>query len=245
VAGPLRRTLAAMSETETVLITGAGGALAESVIPRFAALGWRTALFDRDDGARARERYPDAWVCGVDLADEAATRAAVERTEAEAGPLAAVVHLAGGFAITPAAELSSASLLAQLSMNLVSAVHVTTAALPRMLQRGRGTIVGIAAGQAVAGGARVPAYAASKAALVAYLRSVDLEVGSEGVRTVAIYPMGTLDTAANRSAMPFVDPSGWISADALADAIALAVTVGPQARFEELRVHPDATRRAG
>jgi NAD(P)-dependent dehydrogenase (short-subunit alcohol dehydrogenase family) len=232
-----------MHDIETVLITGAGGALAEHVIARCSAQGWRTALFDRGDGARARERYPDAWTCGVDLADEEATRAAVERAEVEVGPLTAVLHLAGGFAITPAAELSHASLQAQLAMNLVSAVHVTTAALPGMLRRRRGTIVGIGAGQAVAGGARVPAYAASKAALVAYLRSVDLEVGVDGVRAVVVFPMGTLDTRANRDAMPFADRAGWIDPVAVADAVVLAVQVGPQARFEELKLYPDASRR--
>ncbi|CAN5754355.1 hypothetical protein BH23DEI1_BH23DEI1_20400 [soil metagenome] len=82
--------------------------------------------------------------------------------------------------------------------------------------------------------------AASKAALVAYLRSVDRELAPKGVRTVVVYPMGTLDTAANREQLPRVDPANWISTTTLAEVVTSAVTMGPRGRLQEVRVYPDA-----
>jgi NAD(P)-dependent dehydrogenase (short-subunit alcohol dehydrogenase family) len=228
-----------MAAHRTVLVTGAGGSLATAVIARFAALGWRTTLFDSGDGARARERYPGASVYGVDLGDETATRQAVAAAEREAEGLDAVINLAGGFARSAAVDITLATVQAQLEQNLLTAVTTTTAALPGMLQRGRGTIVGIAAGQAVDGGPYAAPYAASKAALVAYLRSLDHELFPRGVRTLVVYPMGTLDSPANRAAMPDVDPAGWIAPAALAEVLATAVTMGPRGRLKDLRVFPD------
>jgi hypothetical protein len=53
-------------------------------------------------------------------------------------------------------------------------------------------------------------------------------------------PMGTLDTVANREAMPDADPTHWIDPARLADILLLAATLGPQARLREVEVHPDA-----
>jgi NAD(P)-dependent dehydrogenase (short-subunit alcohol dehydrogenase family) len=228
-----------MPSPQTALVTGAEGALAAAVIERFHALGWRTALFGRGDGATLRERYPGSLAYGVELADEDATRRAVLAAEAEAGGIDVVLNLVGGFARVPAVEVTVDALQQQLAVNLLTAVTTTSAALPGMVRRGHGTVVGIAAGQAVDGGAVVAPYAASKAALVAYLRSLDHELAPRGVRTIVVYPMGTLDTAANRSAMPDADASAWIATGTLAEAIASAVTLGPRGRVKELRVYPD------
>jgi NAD(P)-dependent dehydrogenase (short-subunit alcohol dehydrogenase family) len=229
-----------MTPHRTVLVTGAAGALAAAVVPRFEALGWGTTLFDTGDGARLRDRYPNRPVRGVDLTDAEATRRAVLAAEEEAGGLDAVVNLAGGFARVSAVDATVSDVRAEIARNALTAVTTTSAALPGMLRRGHGTIVGIAAGQAVDGGAFGAPYAAGKAALVAYLRSVDHELAPQGVRAVIVYPMGTLDTPANRAAMPDADPAGWISTETLAEAIATAATLGPRGRLRELRIHPDA-----
>lgn len=229
-----------MARTPTALVTGAGGALAAAVIARLEAAGWRTALIDRGPTERLLERYPGRLVASADLTDETATRAAVERLERDADGLDAIVNLAGGFAQQRAAEVTLTDLQRQIALNLVTMVLATTAALPGMLDRGRGVVVGIAAGQAVDGGARVAPYAAAKAGVVAYLRSLDKELATQGVRTLLVYPMGTLDTSANRDAMPKADPAGWIDTAALADAIVHTVTLGPRARVKELQVWPDA-----
>lgn len=221
-----------MATIPTALVSGAGGALAPIVIARLVEFGWRTVGIrsPRDPGGEDRS---------VDLADEEATRRAVLAIEDETGGIDAVVHLAGSFGRSLAVDVTADALRRQLEANLLSAVTLTTAALPAMLERRRGVIVGIAAGQALDGGAGASAYAASKAALAAYLRSVDRELAPRGVRTVVVYPVGTIDTSANRAAMPSVDPAGWISSEAMAQSIVTAITLGPRGRLKELQVYPD------
>ena len=165
-----------MARTRTALVTGAGGALAAAVIARLEDAGWRPALIDRGSTDGLLERYPGRLAASADLTDETATRHAVERLERDADGLDAVVNLAGGFAMQRAHEVTLADLQRQLALNLVTTVLATSAALPGMLARGRGVVIGVAAGQAVDGGARVAPYAAAKAGMAAYLRSLDKEL---------------------------------------------------------------------
>ncbi|MBW6456184.1 MAG: SDR family NAD(P)-dependent oxidoreductase [Trueperaceae bacterium] len=230
-----------------VLVTGAGGALGSAVRERLTRDGARLALLARrapagEAGGPAADgaAEPAPWAAAVDLLDEAAVTDAIDRAETELGPVRAALLLAGGFATAPAAETDLGALRQQLDVNLATAASVVRALLPRMTERGEGTIVGIAAGQARRGGSGAAAYAASKAALAAYLRAVDEESASRGVRTVTVFPMGTLDTPANRQAMPKADPARWIDPARLAEVLAFAVRIGPRARLREIEVHPDA-----
>ncbi len=229
-----------MTRTMSALVTGAGGALAGAVIARLEGASWRPVLLDRIPVDTLLERYPGRLVGRADLTDEADTRAEVTRLAREADGIDAVINIAGGFAMTSAADVTLADLQKQLALNLVTAVSTTTAVLPGMLERGHGVVIGIAAGQAQDGGAKVAPYAAAKAGVVAYLRSLDKELAAKGVRAIVVYPMGTLDTPANREAMPDADPAGWIDTGALADAIVYGLTLGPRARLTELKVYPDA-----
>ena len=229
-----------MTDQPTALVTGATGALAQPVISLLEGSGWRLALITKGSTERLRERHPDHLAATVDLTDEAAARKAIARLEEDAGGFDAVLNLAGGFAMRSAAEVRSEHVEAQLAVNLTTLVVATGAVLPGMLERERGTIVGVAAGQAVDGGARAAPYAASKAAVVAYLRSLDKELAARGVRALVVYPMGTLDTPANREAMPDADASKWISTSSLAQAMVGAMELGPRARLTELKVWPDA-----
>jgi NAD(P)-dependent dehydrogenase (short-subunit alcohol dehydrogenase family) len=77
-----------------------------------------------------------------------------------------------------------------------------------MLARRRGAIVNVAARAAFDPPASLAAYAASKAALVALTRALAKEVGPAGIRVNAIVP-STIDTPANRAAMPEADFSAW------------------------------------
>jgi NAD(P)-dependent dehydrogenase (short-subunit alcohol dehydrogenase family) len=229
-----------MSRHPTILVTGAGGALGRSVRERLRAGHLRTALLLRDPAEAEAARADGDWAATVDLLDEGAVAAAVAAADAEAGPLGGALLLAGGFAARTAADTDLATLRRLLDLNLATAASVVRALLPIMKAHGSGTIVAVAAGQARRGGARASAYAASKAALAAYLRAVDEETAAGGVRTVTVFPMGTIDTAANRAEMPTADPARWIDPARLADVLVMAATLGPRARLREVEVHPDA-----
>jgi NAD(P)-dependent dehydrogenase (short-subunit alcohol dehydrogenase family) len=90
-----------------------------------------------------------------------------------------------------------------------------------MVQAKQGSIV-VVGSRAVhrpwtSGGAA--AYAASKAAVVTMAETVAAEVLQDGVRINAILP-STMDTAANRAAMPDADPKKWVALSSAAAVIA-------------------------
>ena len=93
-------------------------------------------------------------------------------------------------------------------MNVRTAVAASRAVLPGMRARGEGVVVFVAAQAALAPPAGIAAYAASKAAIVALARSLQDEVAEAGIRVGAVVPT-TIDTPANRAAMPDADFSAW------------------------------------
>ena len=223
----------------SVLITGAGGALAPNAAAAFAGANWRLALAVRSESsaARVRDQSPKALILRGDLAVPAEAARLVAQAEEELGALRAVVHLAGGFDMAAAVHLSDDAFEKQLNVNLRPVVNVTRAVLPGMLERGEGFILGVAAKAALEGGERLGAYASAKAAVSAYLKSVAAEVDSQGVAVTVLYPMGAIDTQANRAAMPKADPATLVDPDELCQAMLFAASRGPRGRVRELMVH--------
>jgi NAD(P)-dependent dehydrogenase (short-subunit alcohol dehydrogenase family) len=103
-------------------------------------------------------------------------------------------------------------------MNVNSAFHILRAVIPHMRKAGGGRIIAIGSRAAEAPGASVGAYSASKAALVSLIRTVALENKDEGITANVILP-GTMDTPANRKAMPGADTSQWVQPASVASLI--------------------------
>jgi NAD(P)-dependent dehydrogenase (short-subunit alcohol dehydrogenase family) len=94
------------------------------------------------------------------------------------------------------------------------------AVLPVMLRQRWGRIVNVTARPALVGGAQVSAYAISKAGVAALTRALADEVLEHGITVNAIAP-STIDTAANRAAMPDVDPARWVRPEEIAATLVL------------------------
>ncbi len=109
--------------------------------------------------------------------------------------------------------------------NLETVYRSLRALLPPMVAAKRGSIVVIGSRAAAdpASSARAAAYAASKAAVVALAQSVAAEVRDAGVRVNAVLP-STLDTPANRAAMPKADASRWVSLPSAAGVVAFLLS---------------------
>ncbi len=121
-----------------------------------------------------------------------------------------VVHTVGGFAGGPSvADTDDATFQRMLDLNLNSTFHLLRAVLPSMRKTGGGRIVAIGSRAALEPGAGVGAYGASKAAMVSLMRTVALENKDRGITANVILP-GTMDTPANRQAMPTADLSKWV-----------------------------------
>jgi NAD(P)-dependent dehydrogenase (short-subunit alcohol dehydrogenase family) len=192
-----------------VVVTGAAGGVGPAVVDALLAAGatCHLPLRKRGEGVRADVRVLASE--GVDLTDEASVAAFY----ASCPPLWASVHLAGGFRGAPLLETSLADLRGQLDINLVTAFLCCREAV-RNLRRGAARA--LAGGRIVNVGTRtvaVPAggslaYVASKGGVAALTQSLAQEVKGDGILVNAVLP-STIDTAANRAAMPTADQARW------------------------------------
>jgi NAD(P)-dependent dehydrogenase (short-subunit alcohol dehydrogenase family) len=109
--------------------------------------------------------------------------------------------------------------------NVETAYRSLRALLPAMVAGRNGSIVVV--GSRVVEqpwtGKGAVAYTAAKSAVVAMARATAAEVLQYGVRVNAILP-STMDTPANRAAMPNADPSSWVPLRAAADLIAFLLS---------------------
>jgi NAD(P)-dependent dehydrogenase (short-subunit alcohol dehydrogenase family) len=85
---------------------------------------------------------------------------------------------------------------------------MSRAAAPGMLARGRGVILNVSSKAADDRPAGIAAYSASKAAVAVLTETLQKELGAGGVRVCAVVPT-TIDTPANRAAMPDADFAAW------------------------------------
>ena len=201
------------------LITGGTGALGRVVSAAFLAAGARvivTYLVDAElpgfDAAVPKDRCETAK---VELTSRADVEALVARIVATHGRVDVLLNLAGGFAPGTIVETDDRELDRLFAMNVKTAFVCTRAALPAMIRQQRGRIVNVTARPALLGGAGVTAYAITKAGVAALTRAVADEVREHGVTVNAIAP-STIDTPANRAAMPDVDPSRWVKPEEIA-----------------------------
>jgi NAD(P)-dependent dehydrogenase (short-subunit alcohol dehydrogenase family) len=130
-----------------------------------------------------------------------------------------LAHTIGGFAGgNSIADTDDATFQQMLDINLNSVFHILRATLPALRRSAQGRIVAIGGRAAVEPEPGVGAYSASKAAMVSLIKTVALENKDAGVRANVILP-GTMDTAANRRAMPQADFSKWVHPQAVASLI--------------------------
>jgi NAD(P)-dependent dehydrogenase (short-subunit alcohol dehydrogenase family) len=145
----------------------------------------------------------------VDVTDEIAVCHLVETIVAKHQRLDALVNTVGGYAGgVKLWALETKVLDHMLALNLRSGYALSRAVVPVMLKQARGSIVNIAAKAAFDHPAGAAAYAASKAAALAMIDSLAAELAGTGVRVNSVLP-STIDTEANRKAMPTADFAKW------------------------------------
>jgi NAD(P)-dependent dehydrogenase (short-subunit alcohol dehydrogenase family) len=195
-----------------VLVTGGAGGLGSAVTEAFLEDGWRVAVpthgsGDTDALEALAARYPErlTWF-GADLATEIGAGEAVARTANWGGRLDAVVHTVGGYAGgAPLHETPVDDWDRMMSINLRSAFLIARAAIPRMGDSG--SLVFVSSRAALTGRKGHVPYAVSKAALLTLVEAIAEEYRGR-VRANAVLP-GTIDTPANRAAMPDAKHDAW------------------------------------
>lgn len=216
-----------MSQPITV-ITGAVGGLGSELTDVLLTRGHRVAALDRlaePVSDRAAESKALLRIT-MDATDSAAWQRALTQVESAFGLPTSAVLAAGGWAGgVDVADDDDAVYRRMMELNLESARLALRAILPKLVAQRAGSIVVIGS-RAVerpweSGGAA--AYAASKAALVAYARAAASEVLDTGVRVNAVLP-SVIDTPANRAAMPSADASRWVTPRSLSQVIAFLLS---------------------
>ena len=216
--------------SRTVVVTGAAGALGSAVARSLVKNAqYKVALVDTPKAEAALRELAaqlgagNASVVAADTTDPVAWGEALPRIERELGaPPSYAALIAGGWrgGVPLHAEKDDDTWRTMIVQNLETAHTTLRALLPGMVSRAHGSIVvvGSRAVERPWTSANASAYAAAKSGVVAMAQAVAAEVLESGVRINAILP-STLDTPANRRAMPDADASAWVTTESAAGVI--------------------------
>ncbi len=197
---------------KTLLITGASSGLGRGLARWFADRGvqvWAAAR--REDQLEALrdecEKTGGKVVpLRLDVADTNATLATLQRVDEEAGGLDVVVANAGVGLVTNAKRLVWDEVDRTIQINVTGAAATLCALLPRMVERGRGQLVGVSSLAAWRGLPKSAAYSASKAFLAVFLEGLRVDLVGTGVKVTSIHPgfVKSEMTQKNKHPMPFL-----------------------------------------
>jgi len=203
---------------KVVLVTGASGGLGNYVTQAFLDAGATVVGVSRKIQQSEFEHTAfTALPAEISTADGA--QGAVDQVVTRFGRIDVLAHLVGGFAGGQSvAETDDATFQRMFDMNVNTAFHVLRAVIPQMRKTGGGRVIAVGSRAALEPGAGVGAYSASKAALVSLIRTVALENKDAGITANVILP-GTMDTPANRKAIPNADVSKWVQPASVASLI--------------------------
>ncbi len=196
-----------LAEAEPVprvaLVTGAARGIGAAVALRLAADGMAVGVVDLDEQACTStvEAITDqggrAIAVGADVADEQAAAAAVERAAAELGPVTVLVNNAGILRDNLIFKMTVDDWDAVLNVHLRGAFLMTRAAQAQMVAAGWGRIVNLSSTSALGNRGQVN-YAAAKAGMQGFTKTLAIELGRFGVTANAIAP-GFIETEMTRA----------------------------------------------
>ena len=190
-----------------VLVAGGTGALGEAVVAELLDAGHAvTATWIVEKERERMGEHEGLQLVRADVTDPDSVEAAVAGVE----DLEAVVNLVGGFAMGPRVhETDPADFERLYRLNLTPAFLLARATMPRLLERGGGAYVCVSAKAALQPFKGAAGYISSKAAVLALVKALDADYKQDGIRCNAVLP-STIDTPANREAMPDSDHSKWV-----------------------------------
>lgn len=215
-------------EDRVAIVTGGCGALGRAVVELFLTEGARVAVPYPEQGEAQRllqrlgDRFPDSAfkLIAADLTDFDQVRQMVDEVVTAWGKIDALANLVGGFwGGNPIAETSLAQWEAMFDLNLTTTFLCCKAVVPVMQQHGHGRIVSVTSRSGLQGAGDFAAYAVAKGAIATFTASLAEETIDHGILVNAIAP-STIDTEANRSAMPKARHDRWVKPEEIAPTVA-------------------------
>jgi NAD(P)-dependent dehydrogenase (short-subunit alcohol dehydrogenase family) len=209
------------------VVTGGTGALGQAVALRLLADGAIVAVpyAVEEERERLTQRIAAAdrqrlIVQLADVIDLKAMTAFAESVVAARGKIDILVAGVGGFAGGSLVETDLDTWTRMLDLNLTSAFSAAKAVVPAMVRARYGRVVVVASRAVVPPAGGFIAYTVAKAGAIAFTQALSQETRAHGITVNAVLP-STMDTPANRAAMPDSDRNGWVPVEAVADAIAV------------------------
>jgi NAD(P)-dependent dehydrogenase (short-subunit alcohol dehydrogenase family) len=195
----LQRTVLSRAEVlltdKVAIVTGGGAGIGRGIAMGLAEFGADVAILDIDadaaglvaDLVRAKGRR--ALVLACDVIDRDAVRSAIDRSMAEFGRLDILVNNAGGTRQIKLVEMTDRQVDRQIAINLQNLVATTQAAAKAMIGCGRGgSIINVASIEGMRAAPGYSVYAACKAGMINFTRTMALELGEHGIRVNGIAP---------------------------------------------------------
>jgi 3-oxoacyl-[acyl-carrier protein] reductase len=188
---------------KTALVTGGASGIGRACALLLAANGARVAIADRNASGAAAvkdEIGANAIAVPVEIGDSASVQAMADRTLTAFGRIDILVHCAGISPRSAVVEMSDEHWRTVMAVNLDGTMYTTRSVARIMIPAATGTMIIIASDRGLLGQATKSAYAASKGAVIAFTKSLALELAPFGITVNAINP-GTTDTPLLRAEM--------------------------------------------
>jgi NAD(P)-dependent dehydrogenase (short-subunit alcohol dehydrogenase family) len=203
-------------DNKVAIVTGGGGGIGGAIVQRFAREGAKLAVADIDvAAAQARvkevaDRGADAMFIHADVTNKKSVGNMVNATLERWGKIDILVNVAGGAQRKNVVDITAEDWDRVVNLNLKSVFLCSQAVLPIMLKAKYGKIVSISSIYGFAGNATRSSYAAAKAGVAVFTKSLALEHIKDGININAIAP-GRIATPAVRS---HYSDEAWAAAEA-------------------------------
>jgi NAD(P)-dependent dehydrogenase (short-subunit alcohol dehydrogenase family) len=201
---------------QVAIVTGGGGGIGRAIALNLAAAGADIVIADiipercEETAARIREMGRRALPVPTDVSDTDQIRAMVEKADHSFGRIDILVNNAGGVSPKPFLQQSERSWRRLIDLNFVSLFAATSAAVPVMIRGGRGgAIINVASIEASRAAPRFAVYAACKAGMLNFTRTLALELADDKIRVNAIAPDYVVTPGVRGNHSGPVDPASW------------------------------------
>jgi 3-oxoacyl-[acyl-carrier protein] reductase len=190
-------------EQRIAIVTGAGQGIGRAIALGFAREGARVVIADvNEDSASTVKNEIEAGggralVIRTDVSNEISVQVMAKKSLEEFGRVDILVNNAGIFPTSSVEEMSEEDWDRVIGTNLVGAFLCSRAVVPKFLEQGSGRIISLTSGRAFQGAKNGAHYAASKAGIIGFSKSLALELAPHGITVNVICP-GITDTAQPR-----------------------------------------------
>lgn len=187
-----------MSDSRTVLVTGAAGGIGRATVSLFHEKGWRVIGVDRSEFG---DNFPqDGLFIQSDISRAEDMQSIFDQAYAFTRSLEALVNNAALQVAKPLVETTVEEWDAVMASNLRSVFLGVKLAYPLLKAGSGGNVVNVSSVHAIQTSANIAAYAASKGGLLALTRAIAIEFAPDNIRVNAVLP-GAVDTPMLRAGL--------------------------------------------